>query len=244
MTMRFIEDNVRAQLLAAFENLVNPVRFVFFNQKNACPACVDQEELLREISSLSSKITLQIYDLVLYGDEVMNYKIDKIPATAIVGNRDYGIRFFGLTAGFEFKTLVEDIIMVSSERSGLDPRLEILIQAIPNPVHLQVMASLTCPHCPKAVQAAHRFAFLNGNIRADMVDLATFPYLAQKYGVTATPKTIINESYSFVGAYPEAALYLEILKAVNPEQYQKVVEEISKQVGPAQSGGISTSYSS
>ena len=105
------------------------------------------------------------------------------------------------------------------------------------------MASLTCPHCPKAVQVAHRFAFLNENIRADMVDISSFPNFAQKYDVTATPKTIINETQSFVGAYPEAGLYLEILKAVNPEQYQRVVEEISQQVGPAQKEANSTAYS-
>lgn len=190
---RFIEENVRGQLVAAFENLVNPVDLVFFTQKD-CAACVYQGELLREVSSLSSKLTLKSYDFVLNGDEAMNYKIDKIPATAVVGKRDYRIRFFGLTAGFEFKTLIEDIIMVLSERTGLDPRLEILVKALPNPVHLQVMASLTCPHCPKAVQAAHRFAFLNENIRSDMVDLSVFPYIAQKYNVTGTPKTIINES--------------------------------------------------
>jgi glutaredoxin-like protein len=240
--MRFIEDNVKAQLLAAFENLVNPVQLVFFTQKEVCTACADQEELLREVASLSSKLTMKRYDVILNGDEVMNYKIDKIPATAIVGKRDSGIRFFGLTAGFEFKTLIEDIIMVSSGRTGLDPRLEILVQAIPNSVHLQVMASLTCPHCPKAVQVAHRFAFLNENIRADMVDLTTFPHLAQKYSVTATPITIINEGYSFVGAYPEAAVYLEILKAVNPEQYRTVVEEISKQVGKEKAESPSTAY--
>lgn len=240
--MRFIDDNVRVQLLAAFENLVNPVRFIFFSQKDTCGECTDQEELLKEVSSLSNKLTLKTFDFVLNGDEAMNYKIDKIPATAVVGKRDYGIRFFGLTAGFEFKTLVEDVIMVSSERTGLDPRLEILIQAIPNPVHLQVMASLTCPHCPKAVQVAHKFAFLNENIHADMIDLSEFPILTQKYNVTATPKTIINESYSFVGAYPEAAVYLEILKAVNPEEYRKVVEEISKQAGEAQTEHPTTAY--
>jgi glutaredoxin-like protein len=240
--MRFIDDNVRTQLLTAFENLVNPVQLVFFTQKDACASCVDQEQLLKELSSLSNKLTLKTYDFVLNGDEVMNYKIDKIPATVVVGKRNYGIRFFGLTAGFEFKTLIEDIIMVSSGRTGIDPRLEILVQAIPNQVHLQVMASLTCPHCPKAVQVAHRFAFLNENISSDMVDLTTFPYLAQKYGVTATPMTIINEGYSFVGAYPEAALYLEILKAVNPVEYQRVVGEISKEVGKEQTEPPSTAY--
>ena len=236
---RFIDENVRGQLVSAFENLVNPVHLVFFTQKD-CAACADQEELLREVSSSSNKLTLKSFDFVLNGDEAMNYKIDKIPATAIVGKRDYKIRFFGLTAGFEFKTLVEDIIMVSSERTGLDPQLQMLVQAIQNPVHLQVMASLTCPHCPKAVRAAHNFAYLNENIRSDMVDLSVFPYLAQKYNVTGTPKTIINESYSFVGAYPEAALYLEILKAVNPLEYQKVVEEITKETNIGQ--GMSTAY--
>jgi len=240
--MQFLDENVRTQLTAAFANLVNPVRILFFNRKDACPACADQEELLREVSSLSGKITLQVYDAVLHGDEVISYKIDKVPATAIVGRRAFGIRFFGLTAGFEFKTLMEDIIMVSTERSGLDPRLEMLVRTIPNPIHLQVMTSLTCPHCPKAVEAAHKFAFLNDNIRADMVDLATFPDLAQKYNVTATPKTIINEEYSFIGAYPEAALYLEILKATNPIEYRKVMEEISKQAGPQPTEGTSTPY--
>jgi len=237
---RFVDENVRNQLNASFEKLVNPVHLIFFTQKDSCTACADQEELLREVSLLSNKLTLKTFDFILNGDEAMNYKIDKIPATAIVGKQDYRIRFFGLTAGFEFKTLIEDVIMVSSERTGLDPQLEILVKTIPNPVHLQVMASVTCPHCPKAVQAAHRFAFLNENIRADMVDLSSFPYYAQKYNVTATPKTIINESYSFVGAYPEAGLYLEILKVVNPVQYQRVVEEITKEAKIDQ--GISTNY--
>ncbi len=241
--MRFIDNNVEAQLLVAFANLVDPVQIVFFTQKDACASCVDQLELVKEVASLSNKISLKSYDFVLNGDEVMNYHVDKIPATVVVGKRTYGIRFFGLTAGFEFKTLIEDLIMVSSGRSGIDPRLEMLVQAIPDPVHLQVMASLTCPHCPKAVQIVHRFAFLNENIKADMVDSAEFPYLAQKYSVTATPKTIINESYSFIGAYPEAAVYLEILKAVDPYQYNKVVEDISKQTSQAPTGGVSSPYS-
>ena len=110
---RFLDENVRAQLQLAFENLVNPVQLVLFTQKDGCNNCTDQEELLKDIASLSSKLTLRSYDVVLKGDEAMNYKIDKIPATIIVDKRNFGIRFFGLTAGFEVKTLIEDIIMVS-----------------------------------------------------------------------------------------------------------------------------------
>jgi alkyl hydroperoxide reductase subunit AhpF len=116
---------------------------------NACSNCLEQEELLRELSALSTKITVEVYDFVLNGDEVMNYKVDKIPATAVVGKRDFGIRFYGLTVGYEFTSLLQDIVMVSTERTGLDPRLEILVKTIAASVHLQIMVTLTCPHCQK-----------------------------------------------------------------------------------------------
>ncbi len=226
---KLLNETVSSQLKTTFEKLVNPVRLVFFTQKNACPNCLDQEELLRELSSLSSKITLEVYDFVLNGDQVVNYKIDKIPATAVIGKRDYGIRFYGLTVGYEFTSLLEDIIMVSSERTGLDPRMEILVKTIGNSVHLQVMTTLTCPYCPKMVQTAHQFAFLNDNIRADMVEMTEFPHLVQRYNVTSTPKTIINEADSFLGALPAEAVYLQILKVVNPQKFREIEESIGTQ---------------
>jgi len=225
---RYIDERVKAQLQPVLASLVKPVKIVFFTQKNACSHCLEQEELLRELSALSTKITVEVYDFVLNGDEVMNYKVDKIPATAVVGKRDFGIRFYGLTVGYEFTSLLQDIVMVSTERTGLDPRLEILAKTIAASVHLQIMVTLTCPHCQKMVQVEHQLAFLNDNIRADMVELTEFPYLVQRYNVTGTPKTIINELYSFVGAVPVEQAYLEILKAVNPQEYQHIEKEMTQ----------------
>ena len=45
--------------------------------------------------------------------------VDKIPAIAIMGDKDYGIRMFGVPSGYEFSTLVESIIDVSLRRHGL-----------------------------------------------------------------------------------------------------------------------------
>jgi len=46
------------------------------------------------------------------------YGIDKIPAIAILRGgdepKDYGIRFYGIPSGYEFTSLIEDIMMVSS----------------------------------------------------------------------------------------------------------------------------------
>ena len=211
----FLDEGTKSRLEPIFASLVNPVKLVFFRQKDACSSCIEQEKLLRDLSDLSGKVTLEVYDFILNGDEVMNFKIDKIPATAVVGKRDFGIRFYGVTGGYEFMSLLEDIVMVSTDRTGLDPRLEILVKSIASSVHLQVLVNLTCPHCAKMVHAAHQFAFANSGIRADMVELTEFPYIAQKYSVTGVPKTIIDEGHSVIGEVPPETLYLEIRKTAS-----------------------------
>lgn len=207
------------------------MKLVFFTQQNTCPMCMQQLELLKELASLSDKLELVVYDFIMHGDEARNYKIDKIPALAVVGKKDYGIRFYGLTAGYEFTSLLEAITMVSTERSGLNPQIETLVGSIKEQVHMQVMVTLTCPYCLRMVHIAHQFAFVNDNIHADMVEISEFPHLVQRYGVSGVPKTIINEIYSFEGALSEAAVYLEILKAVNPEEYRRVEEAIRESQG-------------
>jgi NADH-dependent peroxiredoxin subunit F len=219
---KVIDEETRAQLQGIFKGLVSPVRLVFFTQKNACPTCAQQLELLKDLTSLSSKLELTVYDFVLHGDEAMSYKIDKIPATAVIGKRDYGIRFYGLTAGYEFSSLIQAILMVSTGSSGLDPQVEELVKSIKEQVHLQVMVTLTCPYCPRMVHVADQFALVNQNIRADMVEASEFPQLAQRYNVTGVPKTIINEAHSFEGAIPAGTVYIEILKAVSPEEYKRL----------------------
>lgn len=221
-----IDDNTKTQLRKILENLVSPVKIAFFTQENACPSCSQQRELLEELVSLSKKLELKIYDFVLHGDEVVNYKIDKIPATAVVGKQDYNIRFYGVTLGYEFNSLLEAILMVSTGNSGLDPQLEDLVKGIKEPVHLQVFVTLTCPYCPRMVHVVHQFAFVNENIRADMVEAQEFSQLVQRYNVTAVPKTTINEVHSFEGALPAGAAYLEVLKAVNPEEYGRLEESL------------------
>jgi thioredoxin-disulfide reductase len=221
---RVIDDKTEAELRRVFENLVSPVKLVFFTQENACPACAQQRELLQELAALSSKLQLKVYDFVLHGDEALSYKVDKIPATAVVGTRDYGIRFYGLTAGYEFASLLEAIMMVSTGQSGLDPQLEALVKEVKEQVHIQVYVTLTCPYCPRMVHVAHQFAFVNDKIQGDMVEASEFPHLVQRYGVSAVPKTVINETHFFEGALPAAAAYLEVLKAVSPEEYRRIDE--------------------
>jgi len=233
-----IDEKTKTELKQILSALVSPVKLVFFTQDNACPACAQQRQLLEEVVSLSDKLELKVYDFVLHGDEAMSFKIDKIPATAVIGEKDYHIRFYGLTAGYEFASLLKAILMVSSGRSGLNPELEGLVRGIKEPVHLQVIVTLTCPYCPKMVHVAHQFALVNDNIRADMIEASEFPQLAQRYNVTSVPKTIVNETHSFVGALPEGQVYLEVLKAVNPEEYGQLERELRELEGTRKAGMV------
>jgi len=221
---QMIGEEMRTQLRQVFGLLEEPVTLVFFTQPRSCPGCPTQLQLLNEIASLSDKLKLLVYDLLNDRDIALSFKVDKVPATVIIGKKAHGIRFFGVTAGEEFSSLLEAIVMVSTGSTGLKPEMEALVIQLKRPVHLQTYITLTCPFCPKMVQLAHRFAYLNDNLTADMIESAEFPELAQKFLVTKVPRTIINESSAFDGAVPPDILYMEILKAVDPVEYQRLVE--------------------
>jgi thioredoxin-disulfide reductase len=217
-----MDKKTRSELKPILKALVKPVKLLFFTQQSQCPACGPQQQLLEELSGLSDKLELKVYDFILNGDESMHYRIDKVPATAVLRDKDHGIRFYGLTAGYEFTSLIEAIVMVSTGHSGLEPEMEALVRTIKEPVHLQVFATTTCPYCPKMVHVAHQFAFVNKNIRADMIEGSEFPELVKRYDVTGVPKTVVNEVHSFEGAIPEGPVFLEILKTVDPQEYEKL----------------------
>ena len=55
----------------------------------------------------------------------------------------------------------------------------------------------------------------NDNIVSDMVELAEFPDIAEKYNIQGVPAIVINDTLVIVGDMPEADFAQEILKAVD-----------------------------
>ncbi len=217
-----IDEKTKARIREILAGLEKPVKLVFFTQEHACDSCREQRQVLEALVALSDKLNLEIHDLVADAELARQYGIDKVPATAVVGTEDRDIRFYGVTGGYEFATLIEDIEMVSRGESGLGPELERLAQLIDQPVRLEVMVTLTCPYCPKMVRVAHQLAFANDFIRADMVNATEFPQLVQRYDVHSVPRTIINGRPAFVGALDASQAILEILKIVKPREYEEI----------------------
>lgn len=185
------------------EKMENPVKIVMFTQEIECRFCSDTRQLVQELAALNDKITVEVYDFVADAQKAKEYGIDKIPALAIIGEKDYGVRIYGIPYGYEFRTLVETVINVSKGKTDLLDKTKVILAEVKAPVHIQVFVSLTCHHCPVAATVAHKLAIESDLVRADVIDGSEFPHLVQKYAVIGVPKVVINEKIEFVGAFNE-----------------------------------------
>ncbi|MFQ6044432.1 MAG: thioredoxin family protein [Candidatus Poribacteria bacterium] len=210
--MPFLKDSDKEHVKERFENLVGKVKLIVFTQEMECMYCQETRELMEEVASLSDKIDVEVYDFVKDERKVEEYKIDKIPAVVVEGAKDYGVRFYGIPMGYEFISLIEAISTVSTKESNLSRNTRAELRKLKQPVHIQVFVTLTCPYCSQAVSLAHKLAMESDFITADMVESAEFPHLAQKYGVMAVPKIILNEDIQFEGALPESPFVENVMK--------------------------------
>jgi glutaredoxin-like protein len=216
--MGFLTEKDQQFVKNLFENMDKPVKLIMFTQELECNYCRETRQILEEVSSLSEKIDLTVYNFQIDTEVVEKYQIDKIPAIVIEGDEDYGIRYFGIPSGYEFSSLLEDIVDVSKNDSGLSDETRKALAKIDRPVHLQVFVTPTCPYCPKSVRLAHKFAIENKNIRADMVEATEFPHLAVRYSVSGVPRTIINETVPIEGAAPEQMLVEKVIETYEHPQ--------------------------
>ena len=141
--MAILKKRDKKAIEKEFTNLQDPVKLVYFTQEMECQFCEQTHELLAEVSELSEKLTLEVYDFVKDKEKTLQYGIDKIPATIVEGEKDYGIRFFGVPSGYEFSTLLSSIQEVSSNESDLSSRTKDLLKGIHTPMHIQVFITPT-----------------------------------------------------------------------------------------------------
>jgi glutaredoxin-like protein len=216
--MSLLKERDRQELIQRFEELQTPVKLIVFTAEEDCEYCEDTRLIVEELTGLSDKIALEMFDLQTHAEIAEAFKIDKAPATVVMrgGDRpkDYGIRFYGVPSGYEFSSLIEDTILASAGDSRLSPETREWIAGLTTPVHFQVFVTPTCPYCPRAVVLAHQMAIESDFITADMVEATEFPHLSMQYEVRGVPRTVINEDVHIEGAVPEQMLLDRLRQAV------------------------------
>lgn len=218
---KVLNEQVIKQIQQAFAELQEPVQVLYFGSRDHCDTCAETQQLLEEVSAVNDKVELRVYDLQENGDIAEQFNVMNAPGLVIAAKNDaavknLGVHFSGMPSGYEFSTLINDILAVSRRDSGLSETTREFLKQLDQPVHLQVFVTPTCPYCPRAVLLAHQMAMENPQmIRAEGVEATEFPELANRFNVRGVPQTVINSGAGIVvGAVPEQNLLAEIMRAL------------------------------
>lgn len=207
-------ESVRTRLAA----LQYPVRLLFFSQKEDCEYCRIMRDFLHPLLDLADgKIDVEFYDVVDDPELASEYNIVVVPSLIVRGEEDYGIRFTGVPGGYELISLLHALELVGTKNHGLTPETLQKLSQIRKPLHIKIFVTPSCPYCPATVSLAHKLAFVNRYISAEMIEATEFSSLAEKHSVRGVPHICINDSYSFEGNLPEALFVEQILQAYNSQ---------------------------
>jgi glutaredoxin-like protein len=141
--MPILTEDVRSKVREEFKELPGKVKLVVFTQEFECAHCRENTSLAHEVATLSDMVDIEVYNFILDKEVVERYGVDKIPAIVVEGEKDYGVRFYGVPAGYEFATLIEAIKAISAGKSGLAPKTRETLAGLKEPLHIQVFVTPT-----------------------------------------------------------------------------------------------------
>jgi alkyl hydroperoxide reductase subunit AhpF len=135
------------------DQLTRPVRLVLFTKAKSLIELPGQgpdiagemsehaTQLAAVMAECSPNITVEEYDIG--APEAVEYRVDKAPAFALVGERDYGVRYYGLPQGYEASAFIADLVDVSRGKSDLTDATVAALKLIDQDLHLQVFVTPT-----------------------------------------------------------------------------------------------------
>jgi len=142
--MPILTDRDRAAVRKELEKLTGPVKLVVFSQELlAGDLCRQNEQLVREVAELSDTITVEVLNPAIDRERAQAYGVDQVPAIAVEGARDYGIRFYGVPLGYEFSNLIDAIIVASTGEPALSEDTKASLRALTADVEIKVFATPT-----------------------------------------------------------------------------------------------------
>jgi alkyl hydroperoxide reductase subunit AhpF len=134
--------------------LQDPVTIALYTEKKSmlfvpgrreCEYCAETEELLSEVARLSDLVTLDVNDVrntsdVGVADDVAP---DMVPAFVLKGAGRGKVRFFGVPAGYEFSSLIQDVVDASTGVTRLSQPTKDELANLGEDVHIRVFVTPT-----------------------------------------------------------------------------------------------------
>lgn len=191
-----------SQLHTVFDRMASPLILQLCLDQT--PLSVELRQYMEELAAQSGKLSVEIKDAAVS---------DHLPCVRVCrpDGSWTGLAFHGVPGGHEFTSFVLGLYNAAGPGQALDNESRAAIQAIQQPVELQILVSLSCTMCPELVTAAQRIAAENPNVTAQVYDLNHFPDLREKYQVMSVPCLVINAGNQVIFGKKNVRQLLDIL---------------------------------
>jgi alkyl hydroperoxide reductase subunit AhpF len=141
--MGFLTGQDEQAVRKEFEKLTGAVQLTVFASELGSENNTQTVALIREVAALSDRISVKVLNPYIERDETAAYGVTATPAVAVEGAKDYGIRFLGTPAGYEFSNLIDSIIAVSRGEAQLKDESKTALAGLTEDVSIKVFATPT-----------------------------------------------------------------------------------------------------
>ena len=124
-----------------FERLGGPVKLTVFASELGGETNRQTVALVKEVAALDDRISVAVLNPHIERDQAAGYGIDTAPSIVVEGALDYGIRFLGMPAGYEFSNLIDSIIATSRGEAGLSDETKAALDGLTEDVVIKVFAT-------------------------------------------------------------------------------------------------------
>jgi alkyl hydroperoxide reductase subunit AhpF len=141
--MAFRQARDEAAVKKEFERIGGPVKLTVFATELGGDSNAQAVALIQEVAALSDQLSVTVLNPHIDRDQAAAYGITDSPAVVVEGAQDYGIRFLGIPAGYEFSNLIDSIIAVSTGEAGLTDETKATLAGLTEDVTIKVFATPT-----------------------------------------------------------------------------------------------------
>jgi hypothetical protein len=141
-SVSMLSEKDKAYVRKTLDGMKDEVRLTLFSRDGGdCKYCGEAEGLLSDIAAASPRVKVEILSLKQDADRAKQLGIDKVPGIALIGKKDYDLRYFGLPSGYDFIPFVESIRAVGDDNSGLSPESTARLAKLAKPVQISVFVT-------------------------------------------------------------------------------------------------------
>jgi alkyl hydroperoxide reductase subunit AhpF len=141
--MGFLTAQDEQAVKKEFERLGGPVKLTVFASELGPETNGQTVALVKEVAALSDKLSVSVLNPYIDREQAEAYAVEVTPAVVVEGAQDYGIRFLGMPAGYEFSNLLDAIMAASTGEAGLSDETKAALAALTEDVRIRVFATPT-----------------------------------------------------------------------------------------------------